>query len=206
MNNIMKLLFVCLLLPGFGLGAGSAYASSAGEPIEFTVNMPEDALSFTHGFSTGLMRIPEQIENFENSPLSPMIAATFRLRDKGGNLVGIASELEIFPDELGPRPDISWKTDWTITTSAGSIYIHQDERVPAVHIPAFAQLMEGKNWEGSLMGQISSGPHASGRGIIIGGTGVYAGASGTFVEKVDLQALSIDGKMRGIMILQIYLD
>jgi len=84
--------------------------------------------------------------------------------------------------------------------------MYEEEGVPAAHLPAFASVVAGKNWTGSLPAQVSVGPHPSGRGIIIGGTGIYEGATGTFVEKVELRSLTTEGELRGVMYLQIYLD
>jgi hypothetical protein len=41
---------------------------------------------------------------------------------------------------------------------------------------------------------------------MVGGTGVYAGRTGTFIERVDLQGLTTDGRFSGIIYLQVYLD
>jgi len=183
-----------------------ATAANSPDFIEFTINVPEDVLSMTHGFNTGLMKIPPTITSLSGSADQSMLAVTARLRNAGGEFVGIASELEVFPDAIGPRPGMSWKTDWTITTKQGSLFIYQEERVPDAHIPAFSQLASGQNWHGSIIANISSGPHPSGRGIIIGGTGVYAGRTGTFIERVDLTGLTTKGEMLGVMYLQIYLD
>jgi hypothetical protein len=135
-----------------------------------------------------------------------MIVITAKVRDKSRKFVGVASELEIFPDNIGPRPNISWKTDWTITTVKGTLFASQDEWVPQAHIPAFSQLSIGENWQGSIVADTSFGPHSSGRGVMVGGTGVYAGRTGTFIERVDLQGLTTDGRFSGIIYLQVYLD
>ncbi len=174
--------------------------------IEFTIKIPEDIISLTHGFTNSMARLPDNIVSLEDSSISNMIAVTARVRNKDGDFVGMASELEIFPDDKGPRPGMSWKTDWTITTPQGTLFIYEDERVPAAHLPAFMRVASGENWQGSIAADISFGPHPSGRGIIIDGTGIYAGATGTFVEKVDLQGLTTEGEMTGVMYLQVYLD
>ncbi|MBL4852886.1 hypothetical protein JYT93_00290 [bacterium AH-315-J19] len=206
---------IALLLFGLVLGIGGMWwvqrpdapppASQVGF-IEFTIKIPEDVLSLTHGFAGGIGRTPDTIASLENSEISHMLGFTARIRDTDGTLVGLASELEIFPDDKGIRPGISWKTDWTVNTPQGTLFMYEEEGVPAAHLPAFASVVAGKNWTGSLPAQVSVGPHPSGRGIIIGGTGIYEGATGTFVEKVELRSLTTEGELRGVMYLQIYLD
>lgn len=174
--------------------------------LEFRVEIPGDILSLTHGFSGSLKRIPENVASLENSSLSNMIGLIARVRDKDGKLVGLASELEIFPDDIGPRPGMKWDTHWTITTPVGSLLIYEIERIPMAHIPPFASVIAGNDWAGAIAADVSSGPHTSGRGVIVGGTGIYAGASGTFIERVELRKLTTKGEMAGSMYLQFYFD
>jgi len=173
---------------------------------EYFIELPGDILSLTHGFAGGIGRTPAAITSLEDSEISHMLGFTARIRDVDGKLVGLASELEIFPDDKGIRPNITWKTDWTVNTPQGTLFMYEKERIPTAHLPAFASVMAGKNWTGSLPAQVSVGPHPSGRGVIIGGTGIYAGASGTFIEKVELRDLTTEGAIVGTMSIQIYLD
>ncbi len=174
--------------------------------LEFRVEIPGDTLSLTHGFSGSLKRIPEYIVSLENSSLSNMIGLIARIRDKDGKLAGLASELEIFPDDIGPRPGMGWRTHWTITTPEGSLLVYETERIPMAHIPPFASVIAGNDWTGAIEADVSSGPHPSGRGVIVGGTGIYADASGTFIERVELRKLTTKGEMVGSMYLQFYFD
>ncbi|GEM_PF-2025388 len=174
--------------------------------VEFKLEMAEDILSLTHGFSGSIIRVPHNIISLENSPLSNMIGLVARIRNTDGKLVGLASELEIFPDDAGPRPGMSWKTHWTITTTEGSLLIYETESIPLAHIPAFTSVIAGNDWTGSITANVSSGPHPTGRGVIVGGTGIYDGARGTFIERVELRGLTTKGEMVGTMYLQIYLD
>jgi len=207
-----------IVLAGAALGIGGMFLLSRPAPaspavqadvIEYFIELPGDVLSLSHGFAGGaggIGRTPSAITSLENSVISNMLAFTARIRDRDGNLVGLASELEIFPDDKGIRPDLTWKTDWTITTPEGTLLMYQYEGMPAAHLPAFASVAAGENWTGSLPGQTSVGPHPSGRGVIVGGTGIYAGATGTFIENVDLRGLTTEGGIFGVMSLQIYLD
>ncbi|MBL4617185.1 MAG: hypothetical protein JKY46_05775 [Robiginitomaculum sp.] len=195
-------LFVAMLL-----GVIVVEIAHAKEPtVEYFTNIPADVISLTHGFANGIGLIPDNVKDLTNSPISNMLGLIVRIRDKDGNLVGLANELEAFPDDKGFRPEISWKTDWTIRTAHGSLYMYQTEQVPAAHFPAFEAVAEGKDWSGSLPAQVTTGPHSTRRGIVVGGTGVYQGVSGTFVESVELQGLTTAGKISGILSLQIYLD
>ncbi len=199
---------VTLGISGVFLFSKPAPAAPAEEAsfIEYSIELPGDVLSLTHGFAGGIGPMPDAITTLENSTISDMLAFTGRIRDRDGNLVGLASELEIFPDANGIRPDMTWKTDWTVTTPQGTLFMHENERIPAAHLPAFETVAGGEAWTGSLPAQVSVGPHPSGRGVIVGGTGLYAGATGTFVEKVDLRGLTPEGDMAGVMYVQIFLD
>ncbi|MCF6329741.1 MAG: hypothetical protein L3J02_08085 [Henriciella sp.] len=206
---------LAFLLLGLALGVAGMYLFSRPTPpppasqvdfIEFSMEIPEDVISLTHGFPNGSARVPETILSLEGSSLGNMLAVSARVRDKDGDFVGMASQLELFPDVNGPRPGMSWKADWTITTPQGTLFLYHDERVAMEHMPAFRHVATGENWEGSIPADTSFGPHPSGRGIIVGGTGIYAGRTGTFTEKVDLQGLTTERKIRGVMYLQVNLD
>ena len=213
-NNKMKKPWLSVLV-GIFIGVAGMYwlnrpeaplPVSQADFIEFSIEIPGDIIAMTHGFTGSIKKIPENIISLENSSISNMIGVIARIRDKNGELAGLASELEIFPDDKGVRPGITWKTDWTITTPEGSLLAYETEAIPLAHMPAFTSVITGNNWTGSLYGNVTSGPHPTGRGVIIGGTGVYAGARGTFIERVELRQLTTDGGMVGTMYLQIYLE
>ena len=55
----------------------------------------------------------------------------------------------------------------------------------------------GKDWTGNWTVQTTVGPREDGRGIIVGGTGEFAGANGTFVEIDRVTRYTTDGAMMG---------
>jgi len=76
---------IALLLFGLVLGIGGMWwvqrpdapppASQVGF-IEFTIKIPEDVLSLTHGFAGGIGRTPDTIASLENSEISHMLGFT----------------------------------------------------------------------------------------------------------------------------------
>jgi len=205
---------ILLILLGILLGIGGMFIMSRPEApppasqvdfLEFTAELPGDALSMTHGIE-GMMIFPEGIADLKNTPISNMMGISTRIRGKDGEYVGLASELELFPNDKGLRPGMKWKTYWTFMTFDGALFVYEIEAPPLAHLPMLSSLAQGKDWTGSIPADTSVGPHPSGRGIIVGGTGAYAGASGTFVERIDLRGFTVEGKITGTLYLQLYLD
>ncbi|MGH7805344.1 MAG: hypothetical protein ACREQJ_13430, partial [Candidatus Binatia bacterium] len=58
-------------------------------------------------------------------------------------------------------------------------------------------LETGKAWEGDWTVQTTAGPGEGRRGLVVGGSGEFAGARGSFVEIDRVTKLTTDGVLEG---------
>lgn len=195
-----------------GCSVGSDANKAKRETTSYFIEVPADFISLTHGGKLPLKMHPAGILSLENSPVSSTLALTTRLRDKDGRLVGITSELEDFavagggpvPKGAGPV----WDTYWTLLIAGrGSLYLHEKESLGPTVARIFAQARERKqDWEGNHSESSTVGPLPGRQGEIIGGTGAFYGASGTFREIGTLKKFTRDGQIEAQIELRLELD
>lgn len=215
-----------LFLVGVAAAAltGCSSGTSDGKPVEspaetlsFFINVPEDFIALSHGGQLALKMNPPGIVSLKDTPVANMLALTTRLRDKDDRLVGITSELEDFgetkektapdqaPDQAGTKV---WDTYWTLAVAGrGSLYLHEKESLGPTVGRIFADAREQqKDWVGSHTEASTVGPLPGRNGEIVGGTGAFAGASGTFREIGTLKRFTRDGEIEARIELRLELD
>ncbi len=114
-------------------------------------------------------------------------------------IVGFAAELEVHPEGDMLAEDLQWDTDWILVLPGRGVLIlyqqeHSGELGPRVVNPTFAS---GRDWVGDWTVQTTVGPRTDGRGIVVGGTGEFEGASGSFVELDRITRFTADGGLLG---------
>ena len=176
--------------------------------LSFHSKLPDQAIALTHSGHVGLGFFPAGIPKFTEPGISRGLIANLKLADESGNVVGFASELELFP-EASPAEvdDVRWETGWALALAGrGMIFLEQIEHSgglgPRVIQPARAS---GKDWVGDWYITTTVGPLSSGRGRIIGGTGEFSGITGSFVELDRLTRFSVDGNMEVALELRLFL-
>jgi hypothetical protein len=177
--------------------------------LSFHAKLPDQALALTHSGHVGLGFFPADIPKFTEPAIRRGLLANLKLSDASGEVVGFASELELFP-ETSPADadDVRWQTGWALAIAdRGMIFLEQIERSgglgPRVIQPARAS---GKDWVGDWYITTTVGPLPSGRGRIIGGTGEFASISGSFVELDRLTRFTVDGGMEVALELRLFLE
>lgn len=178
--------------------AAYSHAQPGEKVLSFHSTMPEHAVAVTHSGHVGLGFFPAGIPKFTEPGIRTGLIANLKLTDQNGEVIGFASELELFP-EASPAAadDVRWNTGWALAlTGRGMIFLDQIERSgglgPKVIQPTAAS---GKDWQGDWLITTTVGPLESGRGRIVGGTGEFAGISGSFVEIDRLTRFTVDGQM-----------
>ena len=187
----------------------TAYSrAEAGEKVlSFHSKLPDQAIALTHSGHVGLGFFPAGIPKFSEPGISRGLLANLKLEDESGKVVGFASELELFPESSPAEvDDVRWDTGWALAIAGrGMIFLEQIEHSgglgPRVIQPARAS---GKDWVGDWYITTTVGPLPSGRGRIIGGTGEFAGISGSFVELDRLTRFSVDGNMEVALELRLF--
>ncbi|MEW6443870.1 MAG: hypothetical protein AB1640_23240 [bacterium] len=159
--------------------------SSEGGSVEsLFIDLPGQRVAVTHCGTVPLALLPPEIPRLSEPGLSGSVATLASVRNGRGEVVGFAAELEIRPKEdlLGGDPE--WDTDWVVVLPGrGTLYLHQTERSRELGREIMAPtLASGLPWQGDRSVQMTSGPLANGRGAILGGTGDFETATGSFVE------------------------
>ncbi len=175
-------------------------ALAAGQSSEsFFMELPADGIAVSHGGEFGLAAGPPGIAMLSEPRVRNGLALLVKLRDANDQIVGFASELEVFPPGADFMRDIVWDTDWTLVIPGrGTLYLRQQEHSgelgPKVIAPTEAS---GEPWRGQWTVTTTVGPRADGRGVIVGGAGEFQGAGGSFVETVTLTGYELPGVMHG---------
>ncbi len=167
--------------------------------VSYFIEGPGDILAVTHGKQVSIAAYPPGIPDLAGTPVGDTLLLLALLRDAGGAVVGIASELEHFPT-LPVEPGTRWNTYWTLVVPGrGTLYACQQEALSAALVAAFGEAAGRGDWHGLIRKQNTVGPGADRLGRIVGGTGAYAGAGGTFAEVGELRAIRTDGTLEATL-------
>jgi hypothetical protein len=129
-----------------------------------------------------------------------------KARNRAGEVVGFASEME----EVAAQSNIlqgrmQMLSTWTLQLPGrGTIFMveNEDESEFARRVVVPALLLR-ETWDEPWTFTTTTGPRADGRGTIVGGTGEFAGVSGSFVEVTHLKRFTPDGQLALTMELQL---
>jgi hypothetical protein len=171
---------------------------SRGERLEsFLIEAPGDGIAVTSGGKLALAPFPPAIALFTEPRIEKGLALLAKVRDGSGEVIGYASELELFTETDLSRGDVVWNTDWTLVIPArGALFLHQQEHSGELYTKVIGPtLASGEDWVGDWTVLTTVGPQPDGRGLVVGGTGEFAGARGSFVEVDRLTRFTPKGEM-----------
>lgn len=194
---------------GLAACSGAALAAGAvGRSESFFIELPADGIAVTHGGTMALAAGPPGIALLAEPRVRDGLALITKLRDASGEVVGFASELEVFPPGADMMRDIVWDTDWTLVIPGrGTLYLRQQEHSGELGPKVVGPTREtGEPWRGEWTVTTTAGPRADGRGVVVGGAGEFEGAGGTFVEIVTLTGFELPGVLIGRVELRLELD
>ncbi len=187
----------------------STRATRGGTTEYFFIVEATDILAFTHPGVSELPRKPADIGALSEPGLSKMFAVMGKLRDVNGELIGVASEL------IDERPEhdlsvgvFSKDTVWTLVISGrGSLYLSQiEDNGPVVFDFIEPNVRSGESWTGEFVFTPTIGPGADRLGMIVGGTGEFEGAMGTFIETVRITRFEPNGTSDAVLELKVSYD
>lgn len=175
--------------------------------ISLFLHAPDDIISVTHGGQVGLATFPEAIPSLANTDVADTLLLTNTVRDESGKVVGIASELEYFP-EVPMQPESVWDTYWLVVIPGrGSLYAYHQESLGSDAYEVFKRAAgEAQGWSGQIKKISTVGPMPGNKGRIMGGTQEFEGAQGTFIEVADLRKLTAQGELHAVIELRFVLD
>jgi len=191
--NIRTLTAMMLTLAG--LVNTPAYAQGE-RTISFYVNAPSDLVSVTHGGQVGIALFPADITSLAGTPVANTLLLTAKVRDAKGTIVGISSELEIFPD-IPVTAETVWDTYWTVVIPGrGTLYgYHQEHLSSGIYKVLETAHETGQDWAGEITTRNTVGPLPGKRGLVLAGTGEFKNATGWFIEIGTLSGYTREGVM-----------
>jgi hypothetical protein len=189
-----------IALQGIGSSADATTES-------FFLNITGDTVLATHGGAFPFKPLPEGIALLGNGQTPNTFALVTKFRDRpDGDIVAFGTELEIaHPGSNFLLGKIMTHTVWSIVVPGrGALHLYQTENnwslFKQVMLP---MLLSGKAFDGEFSGVNTLGPLDGYRGLVVGGTGDFAGSTGSFIEIGTLRHLTPDGSMGGLMELRV---
>ncbi len=156
-----------------------------------------DVVAITGGTAM-LDAFPEGIPALAEPHIEHGLALLTMLSDADGKVVGFATELEAMHEDTSVLAGkIMTHTYWTlILPERGSIFLYQTENNWKIMREIIGPAREtGETWRGELVGLNTNGPLPNGHGIIVGGTGEFAGIEGTYIEIGTLKGYKPPGTL-----------
>jgi hypothetical protein len=181
--------------------------SAGGQTESFFLNITGDCVLGTHGGAFPFKSFPEGIAPLGNGQLRNTFALVTKFRQQPeGEIVAFGTELEIaHPGSSFLRGKLMTHTLWSIVVPGrGALHLYQTENnwrlFKQVMLP---MLLSGTAFDGEFVGVNTLGPLDGYQGRVVGGTGEFAGITGSFIEIGTLRHLTPDGSMGGLMELRL---
>ncbi len=181
---------------------------SGAEVQWFFLDVPGHEVALTHGGIVPMPPFPDGIPPLAEPNIRLGLGLITKLRDVTDEVVGFATELEAAsPATSLWEGRIMTDTFWTVAVPGrGTLFLHETEDnwdlVTRIALPA--RLLR-RDWTGEWTNVNTVGPRPDGRGTVIGGTGEFASASGSFIEVGRLRRFTAAGAMEFTMELRVAL-
>jgi hypothetical protein len=175
----------------------------------FFLDVPGHEVALTHGGLVPMAPFPPGIATLSEPNVRGGLLLVTKLRDATGDVIGFATELEaLSPETSLAQGRIATDTFWTVVVPGrGTLFLHQTEDnwnlLTRIALPA---LLLRRDWTGDWTHVNSVGPRPDGRGAVVGGSGEFAGARGSFIEVGRLRRFGADGAMEFTMELRVVLE
>lgn len=182
------------------------YAPPDTTHVTFMMFAPDDGIATTHSGHKPLPLYPPGIGALSDAKINQGFVLLTKLRDENGDVIGFTSEQEV----VGSDSDLKLgllrtQSSWTLTIPGrGTIFLFEDEDQSEFLMKAgLPALTQGKEWNEKWTFVTTAGPDASGRGVIVGGTGEFDGIMGTFTEVTHLSRFTRKGELFGTIELKL---
>jgi hypothetical protein len=175
----------------------------------FFLDVPGHEVALTHGGLVPMAPFPAGIAPLTERNVRLGLGLVTKLRDVTDEVVGFATELEAAsPATNLVQGRIMTDTFWTVVIPGrGTLFLHETEDnwnlMTRIALPA---LLTRRDWTGDWTNVNTVGPRPDGRGLVVGGTGEFAGAKGSFLEIGRLRRFTASGAMEFTMELRVALE
>jgi hypothetical protein len=165
----------------------------------FFFRSPEDGIAVTHSGRLPLGIAPPGVAALSEPAIDRGFAFIVNMHDANGAVIGFATELEVHPEGDMLAQDLRWETEWVLVIPGrGVLVLNQQEHSGELGAKVINTIRAtGKDWVGDWTVQTTVGPLANGRGLVMGGTGEFEGAAGSFIEIDHLTRYTAAGVMMG---------
>lgn len=162
--------------------------------VTFHTNTPDDLLLLYSGSRSPVPSFPKNLPELERSDVfDSAFLFWVKLRDEAGKVIGHGTEIEVWPDGEMVEGYL-WDTCWILTFPArGALYVHMHETIGIMQDILVPMRESGEDWEGNFRRTSTSGPGGDGKGVILGGAGEFAGATGSLIETNNITKYTLDG-------------
>ncbi|HSG65255.1 MAG TPA: hypothetical protein VLD39_09640 [Gammaproteobacteria bacterium] len=206
---MLKTLFITGILLGFAAVVGAAgfypwvdhprvvsrtqVLPNGGRREDFIVRLPVDHVASlgTEDFGLGSAAFPAALELPDELATVPLQLDHFKVRDAGGNVIGIASRHALV---IGSSTAVAW----SITVpSRGAIWL-VGAMQPSQLEASFATIgyQPGESWTGELDVSLDGGPEGT-SGRVAGGSDEFKALGGSYVERWHITGIGDTGELRG---------
>jgi hypothetical protein len=172
----------------------------------FYMHTVKHLVAATHSGDKPIPTYPSGIPVLAEPNLKSAFVLIAKVADKSGQIIGFTTEQEdVSPESNIMQGRMIMDTTWTITIpSRGTLFLSEvedaSEFARKVVMPA---LLLKREWNEPWTFITSAGPGPNGRGIIVGGTGDFEGAKGTFVEVTHLKRFTKEKQLVADVELQV---
>jgi len=165
---------------------------NGGRREDFVVRLPVDRIASlgTEGLALGAGSFPVGLELPSGLPEGPLQVDHFKVRDAGGNVIGVASRHTV---GLAGAAAVAW----SITVpSRGSLWM-TGQTASNTFAAAFGRIgyQPGEPWNGDL--EIAVGPSEQPSGRIDGGSEEFAALTGSYQERWQITGIDDSGVLSG---------
>jgi hypothetical protein len=175
----------------------------------YFLDVPGHEVALTHGGIVPMAPFPDGIPTLTEPNVRLGLGLVTKLRDVTDEVVGFATELEAAsPATSLSQGRIMADTFWTVVVPGrGTLFLHETEDnwnlLTRIALPS---LLLRRDWNGDWTNVNTVGPRPDGRGVVVGGTGEFASASGSFIEVGRLKRFTAAGAMEFTMELRVALE
>lgn len=171
----------------------TSVVANGGRAEQFLIRLPADKVAVASNVESGprLRRFPETVLLPEDLGEQLVLIEHFKLRDSGGDVIGIAARHTIEADE---RVETAWHL---VIPSRGSMSLTGDAVASMLDRRlADAGARAGEAWAGDVRIPLPDAKLASG-GMLLAGSGEFDGLIGRYEESWQVTGVSTEGDLRG---------
>lgn len=165
---------------------------NGGRSEAFLIRLPVDRIASlgTERFGLGAAAFPAALALPDSLGTEPMQIDHFKVRDTGGNVIGVASRHTV---DLAGSAAVTWSLTFP---SRGALWLVGRFNSAALAAAATGVgYQPGEAWAGEL--DLLVGDPQSPAGEIRGGTSEFSALAGSFTERWHITGIGVAGELRG---------